>query len=405
MKKALAAVVLFSYLAMNASPSYAWCYTWYNRVVQAGRGATYAMMSVDDYLPWNSGGSAKAVGMGGAFTAVANDLGGAVEYNPAGLTYLKTLNIGTLGIAKRSNTIDAQGNKKAKWTIAPTYAGAALKIGHFALGLSRKQPESTSSYQKFKSLQSNILAPDGYRMTYNTLSDKFDTSGLNTYVVTGAIKISRLSLGTNFNIIKGDIKRTQRGRTFNSNKRFDSTETVSFDGYTVDVGALMDMGPLRLGASARNLKGAVDVVRSISWYDNVGFNGNGVVLNWASTSTKERKEQFPRTYSAGAAILLGKILTVDLDYVVTDGRDANKALGRLGAELAVIPGFLFARGGVRSDFKNLVQDQNQKTMEYFVGAGLKLAMLTVDASASLIQAKAGADGGDMTGSVGATLKF
>jgi len=401
MKKVLAAVVLTSYLALNASPSYAWCYTWYNRVVQ--RGPTYAMMSVDDYLPWNSGGSAKAIGMGGAFTAVANDLGGAVEYNPAGLTYLDTLTIGTLGIAKRSNTIDAQGNKKAKWTISPTYAGAALKIGNFALGLSRKQPQSRSSYQKFSQVQYNIQAPDGWQMYYNSLSDRFDTSGLDTYVVTGAVKMKRLSLGANFNIIKGDIVRTQRGRyTWNNitYNQFDSKETVNFNGYTVDVGALMDMGPLRLGASAKNLKGAVDVKRYISWVDNYTPS-----LNWQSASTKERKEEFPRTYSAGAAILLGKVLTVDLDYVVTDGRDTNKELGRLGAELAVIPGFLFARGGVRSDFKNLVQNQNQKTMEYFVGAGLKLAMLTVDASASLVQAKAGADGGDMTGSVGATLKF
>lgn len=398
MKKVLAAVVLTSYLALNASPSFAWCYTWYNRTVQ--RGPTYAMMSVDDYLPWNSGGSARAVGMAGAYTAVANDVGGAVEYNPAGLTYLDTLTFSALGIAKRSTSINAQGAKKSKWSIAPSYAGAALKIGRFALALSRKQPESVSSYQKFSSIQSNILAPDGWRMSYNRLSDKFDTSKLNTYVVTGAIKLSRLSLGANFNIIKGDIVRTQRGRVTNSSLRFDSSETVNFNGYTVDAGALMDMGPLRLGASARNLKGAVDVKRYISWNDN--FTPG---LNWASASTKERKEEFPRTYSAGAAIILGKILTVDLDYVVTDGRDTNKELGRLGAELAVIPGFLFARGGVRSDFKNLVQDQNQKTMEYFVGAGLKLAVLTVDASASLIQAKAGADGGDMTGSVGATLKF
>ena len=341
--------------------------------------------------------------MGGAFTAVANDLGGAVEYNPAGLTYLDTLTIGTLGIAKRSNTIDAQGNKKAKWTISPTYAGAALKIGNFALGLSRKQPQSRSSYQKFSQVQYNIQAPDGWQMYYNSLSDRFDTSGLDTYVVTGAVKMKRLSLGANFNIIKGDIVRTQRGRyTWNNitYNQFDSKETVNFNGYTVDVGALMDMGPLRLGASAKNLKGAVDVKRYISWNDNFSPG-----LNWSSASTTERKEQFPRTYSAGAAILLGKVLTVDLDYVVTDGRDTNKELGRLGAELAVIPGFLFARGGVRSDFKNLVQNQNQKTMEYFVGGGLKLAMLTVDASASLIQAKAGADGGDMTGSVGATLKF
>ena len=390
------------------SPSFAWCNTWYNRI--ATPRATIPMLNIDPYLPWNSGGSAKAMGMGGAFTAVANDLGGAVEYNPAGLSYLNTFTVGALAIARRTNSINGTSGKKSNWDIVPTYAGAALKVGRFALALSRKQPETTALYQKFSSIQSNITAPDGYAMSYDTLSDMFDTSGLDTYVLTGAIKISRLSLGANYNMIKGNIQRTQRGRittspSTSSNNRFDSGETINFKGYTVDFGALLDMGPLRLGASAKNMLGSVDVYRDIWWIDNFGYGPLPSGLNWASKSSTEEKKGFARSYTGGAAIILGKVLTVDLDYVRTELWDYDKAQGRFGAELAVIPGFLFARGGVKSDFKNLVDKQDQKTMEYFVGAGLKLAMLTVDASASLIQAKAGASGSDMTGSVGAMMKF
>lgn len=411
MKKVLMAVVLLCGLSvLMESPSFAWCYTWYNRVVNPR--ATIPMMNIDPYLPWQSGGSARAMGMGGAYTAVANDVGGAVEYNPAGLTYLDTFTVGALAIARRTTSLNGTSGKKSNWDIIPTYAGAALKIGRVALAISRKQPEGSSSYQKFSSLQYGIYAPDGYTMYYNTLSDKFDTSGLETYAVTGAIKLSRLSLGSNVNIIKGQIKRTQRGRiTYGSwtpatNSRFDSNETIHFKGYTLDVGALMDMGPLRLGASAKNVLGSVDVWRDMSWNDNFGYGGYWTTgLNWASRSTTEEKKGFARSFAGGAAIILGKVLTVDLDYVRTELWDYNKAQGRFGAELAVIPGFLFARGGVKSDFKNLVDNQDQKTMEYFVGGGLKLAMLTVDASASLIQAKSGASGDDMTGSVGATLKF
>ncbi|MDP2865537.1 MAG: hypothetical protein Q8O90_04775, partial [Elusimicrobiota bacterium] len=78
---------------------------------------------------------------------------------------------------------------------------------------------------------------------------------------------------------------------------------------------------------------------------------------------------------------------------------------RLGAELAVIPGFLFARGGLKTDLKNKIEGLDNKTNEYFVGAGLKMLMLTVDASASLAQAKAGSAGDNMSGGVSATLKF
>ena len=37
------------------------------------------LVNIDDFLPWNSGGSAKAMGMSGAFTAVADELAGRRE--------------------------------------------------------------------------------------------------------------------------------------------------------------------------------------------------------------------------------------------------------------------------------------------------------------------------------------
>lgn len=352
------------------------------------------------------------MGMGGAFTAVANDLGGAVEYNPAGLSYLGHVNIAALASATRETTIKSDGGKANKWTVTPTYAGAALRIGPLAVALSRKQPQAVSTYQTFSKVRSKITAPDGYPMSYDTLSDNLDTKDLNTYALTAAIKLGRLSLGANYNSIRGDIARTQAGRISSqqaswytgSNNRFDTTEKVNFDGYTMDAGVLMDMGILRLGAAAKNFKGSVDITRDATWQDNFAV-GAGNTWNWISPTRKKTMTKFAPTYSAGAALLLGKIVTVDMDYVTVSLQDTKKAQGRLGAELAVIPGFLFARGGVVSDFKNLVQNQDQKMREYFVGAGLKLLVLNVDASASLKQAQAGSSGDNMSGAVSATLKF
>lgn len=407
MKKAMLAGLVGFFLA--AGPASAYNFVWTNPF-PAGRALVSNKMSIDAYLPWSSGGSAKAMGMAGAFTAVANDLGGAVEFNPAGLTQLNHVTISALAIARRSTGLNASGKKTSKWDIVPTQAGAALRVGPLAFAVSRKQPENVSTFKNYgKKVQRNLYAPDGWRMGYTTFSDTLDTSGLKTIVFTGAIKLSRLSLGANYNSIKGDIVRQQRGRdatraTATSNSYFNAKETVNFDGYTMDAGALMNMGPLRLGASAKNFKGSVDVKRDISWQDNFDV-GAGNTWNWVSPSSKEAITKFAPTYTAGAALVFGKILTLDFDYVQVKLQDNDKVRGNLGAELAVIPGFLFARGGVKTDFKNKIDGQDNKSNEYFVGAGLKMLMLTVDASASLKQAKAGSAGDNMSGGVSATLKF
>ncbi|MBU2574223.1 MAG: hypothetical protein KKH28_09125 [Elusimicrobia bacterium] len=412
MRKVLTTLALLGGLALTASPIFAWEYV-YTGPLHTGAALTKININIDDYLPLTSGGSARAMGMGGAYTAIANDLG-AAEYNPAGLAQIDHINFAALAIANRSAKIGDTGEKSSKWEIIPTNVGFAMKAGPLAVGLSRKIPQSRNTYQKFSKTRRNILAPDGWRMSYDSLSDKYDTGDLNTYVLTAAIKVGRLSLGANYNSINGDIKREFSGRVSNPQKKwwwysanmndqFQATNTVGLKGYTMDFGALMDMGILRLGATAKNFKGSVDVTQKYHWKDNFDM-GSGFFV-YDPVLKKETLTKFAPTYTAGVALVLGKIFTVDLDYITMDLQDSKKALGRLGAELAVIPGFLFARGGVNSDFKNIVQGQDQKSMAYFVGAGLKMLVLTVDASASLEQAKEGSDGGNMTGAISAALKF
>ncbi len=410
MKKAILAIVCS--ISMAASASAGWNYVW-GGSAHPGSLVTESKINIDGYLPWSSGGSAKAMGMGGAFTAVANDLGGAVEYNPAGLTQLGHINISGLAVGRRNTNINASGKKTSKWNFVPTQVGAALHVGPLAVALSRKQPEGTSTYKKFSRVQyGKIRAPDYFPMNYDTFSDKLDTKDLKTMVLTGAIQIGKLSLGANYNSIKGDVVRTQRGRISTqqalwytgSNNRFDATEKVNFDGYTMDAGLLFDMGALRLGASAKNFKGSVDLKRNIVWQDNFAV-GAGNTWNWISPTKKQTITKFAPTTTVGLALMLGKIVTVDADYSTTKLEDSKKNQARIGAELAVIPGFLFARGGLKADLKNKIDGLDNKTNEYFVGAGLKMLFVTVDASASLAQAKAGSAGDNMSGGVSATVKF
>lgn len=412
MKKAILAAGLICSVFLAADSASAWDYVW-GGSAHPGSLVTQTKLNIDGYLPWSSGGSAKAMGMGGAFTAVANDLGGAVEYNPAGLTQLGHLTVSALAIARRNTDINSTGEKTSKWNIVPTQAGAALRVGPLAVALSRKQPEGSSTYKKFSRVQyGSIRAPDGWPMQYDTFSDTLDTKDLNTMVLTGAIRIGKLSLGANYNSIKGDIVRKQRGRISSQaavwytspNNRFDATEKINFDGYTMDAGALWDMGAVRIGAAAKNFKGSVDLKRAIVWQDNFAMSGANT-WNWISPVKKETITKFAPTTTVGLAIILGKIVTVDADYTTITLEDSKKNQARIGAELAVIPGFLFARGGLKADLKNKIDGLDNKTNEYFVGAGLKMLMLTVDASASLASAKAGSAGDNMSGGVSATLKF
>ena len=417
MKKISLAAGLICGVFLAADSAFAWDYNYYGQQHGNVLGTYRVDVNIDDYLPLNSGGSAKALGMGGAFTAVADDLG-AVEYNPAGLAQINHINVAALATVSRTSKIGKMGEKTTNWTVVPSYGGAAIKVGPLALGVSRKVAESKNIYQKFNTTQNNIFAPDGWRMRYDTLSDKIDTSGLDTYVLTGALKIGRLSVGANYNAIDGEIEREFSGRVttpiqrpwwypagYNMNDQFQATNTVGLKGYTMDFGALMNMGPLRLGVAAKNAIGKVDVTQKLYWKDNFDMGGSSNWFVYSPLQTKKTLTKFAPTYVAGAALVFGKILMVDLDYITVNLEDTRKSQGRLGAELAVIPGFLFARGGVRSDFKNIVQNRDQKTMAYFVGAGMKMLVLTVDASASLEQAKAGSDGANMTGAVSAQLKF
>ncbi|MDO8805567.1 MAG: hypothetical protein Q7R35_14200 [Elusimicrobiota bacterium] len=405
-------LALAAVLPLASSPIFALDYYWDSNTPRPGALVQTMRLNVDAYLPWSSGGSAKAMGMGGAFTAIADDIGGAVEYNPAGLTRLGRADIGALVTANHNTKLNAQGRKTNEWTIAPTYAGAAFRVGRLVCALSRKQPQASSTYLKFSGVRNNLYAPDGAAMSYDTLSDTLDTKDLNTYVLTAAMSVDKLSVGANYNSIKGEVTRAERGRISSQsafwftgkNNRFDATEKVNFYGYTMDFGALLDLGTVRIGATARNFMGGVAIKRNIMWQDNFG-PASGDTWNWISPAHKETIARFAPTYTAGAAFNIGNRLAVDLDYVNVRLDDVTKALGRLGAEVGVIPGFLAVRGGLKCDFNSLIEDQNIRTNEYFLGAGLKMPALTADASVSFAQSRAGSSGGNVTGSVSAMLKF
>jgi len=412
MRKALAALALLGGISLTARPISALDYNWVGHEVHPGALVQAMHLNVDAYLPWNSGGSARAMGMAGAYTAIADGIGGAVEYNPAGMTNLDRASAGALVIFNSSSKLNSEGTKITKWTVTPASAGAAFRIGRFAFALSRRQPPGSSTYLSFFQVKTNLYAPDGTHMSYDTLSDTLDTTALNTYVLTTAIKQGRLSMGANFNIIKGDITRVERGRISSQkafwytgkNNRFDAKEKVGFNGYTADLGALLDLGDIRLGATAKNLAGNVKIKRYIAWQDNF-YKDDGDTWNWNSPTYTETMTRFAQTYPAGVAFSIKKKLTVGLDYISVKLVDTMRSLGRVGAEFEALPDLLVLRAGLKTEFNSLLEDQNIRTNEYFFGTGLKVKALTVDASVSVSQVMASSSGGAVTVAMSALLKF
>jgi hypothetical protein len=361
------------------------------------------------FMPWTSGGSAKAIGMGGAYTAVAEDLG-TIEYNPAGLGLVEHMDITALGVAVRSDEINpTTGNKDSRWNVTPTFGAAGFKVGPVAMAVSARKPYFPVFYQKYGVLHQDITAPDGWRMRYDTYSDKVDSSGLKTYSVTSALAMGPVSIGANYNWINGDVIRTVRGQDSSrlnatSSNQFNSIDRANFQGFTIDVGALYRYKILRLGASAKNLLGKVNVREDYLWRDNYDMvSGNWFVYD--PRDVKKSFAQFAPTYTLAGALVLEKWFAVDFDYSQISLTGQDKAIGRLGAELWVIPHFLAARAGFKTDFKNMTNIGDEKTREYYLGTGVNIWKLEVDASASMSQVKAGEEGNTFTGAASATLRF
>ena len=293
------------------------------------------------------GFGARALGMGGAYTAVAEDYS-AIYWNPAGLAQIRKMEF-WMGFSHlyKSNDIDFNGSKTQSSTSAtkfnsfglvfpvPTYQGSLV----FALGYQKiKDFEYSNEYQGVSDTGTAWLSFDG--VDINNPEDIYDfwgedvvKTGLTTddgsleqWSLGGAIDISQnISLGMALNYWKGtseylvEFNQYDQFSLFNPPSDFDEYQETryinsKYSSFNAKFGAMMRLGRIiRLGLG-------MDIPHTFTVTEDYGYDAslyfdNGDVSDFSDQGTFEYEVKTPFRFQAGATLKLGTILaTGSLSY-------------------------------------------------------------------------------------------
>jgi hypothetical protein len=252
--------------------------------------------------PFESIGS-RALGMGGAFVAVADDPS-AIHWNPAGLA--------TAGPV--AATIEWSqfriGNQKGTPTAGPSFRKSSFtSLGTWPIGLSYGTQEST------------MLVQSDAGPVAQTLKTRQFAATLLQSIVEGLV------VGVTFRYVRGGLaselaQSDTAGKALDHGASLDSEKTNGAFDY--DVGVMADMKRLRVGVTSRNLRSPTFV----------GAAGTSITMH--------------RQSRLGLAVLPtdGLTLATDVDLDTVDLRDGLRRMIAFGGEER-LGKRLVVRGGVR----------------------------------------------------------
>lgn len=266
----------------------------------------------------------RALGMGGAFVAVAND-SSAVFWNPAGLALA-----GPVGATIEWVHLQS-GNPRGPLTPGPARrSGSLVSLGTWPMGLSYTKLQTTAL----------VAGPSG-----STTAAVFQTTQAGVTILQSLVR--GVVLGSTLKYVRGTVRlegaqgpavedafdHADRLRTGKTTGRFD-----------YDLGLIIDMEQVRIGVTTRNL-------RSPTFPD---LAGNATVLR--------------RQSRLGVAVLPsdGLTLAMDVDLDTVDLRDGLRRMIAFGGEERLGSRFVL-RGGVRW---NLLGEKRQEVVA--VGASFAL---------------------------------
>jgi long-subunit fatty acid transport protein len=293
------------------------------------------------------GFGARALGMGGTYTAVANDYS-AIYWNPAGLSQIRKMEFWMdFSHLYKTNDIDFNGSKTESSISAtkfnsfglvfpiPTYQGSLV----FALGYQKiKDFEYSNEYQGVSDTGTAWLSFDGVDINnpdvvYDFWGENVLKTGLTTddgsleqWSMGGAIDISRnISVGMALNYWSGkseylvEFNQYDQFSLFNPPADFEEYQETRFinskyTSFNAKFGAMMRLGRIiRLGLG-------MDIPHTFTVTEDYGYDAslyfdNGDVSDFSDQASFKYEVKTPFRFQAGATLKLGTLLaTGSLSY-------------------------------------------------------------------------------------------
>ncbi len=280
------------------------------------------------FIGTTSGVGGRALSMGGAYSAVADDYS-ATLWNPAGLTQLRRMELfvslsnfkysndaSYLGLSKTDNTTKTKFNSIGFAFPIPTYRGSMV----LAVGYNRVR-----EFDGGFSIESFFDA--GTDTAHHRKYTEVESGGMTNWVLSGATEVTHnLSVGAALNIWRGKDDYNWI-REFDSNLNiyyydFDNNQNIVTDYRAVNfkLGALYKLG--FLGRVAASIETPINFDASEKWreeteyFDNYNPEYADSVFYDADEATWDYSIKFPFTFKVGAALTLlpNIVVTGDVEY-------------------------------------------------------------------------------------------
>lgn len=343
-----------------------------------------ALLVLSASFAWAAGlgYGARAIGMGGAYTAVADD-GTAPYWNPAGISQLKILTFtpgfGIYGQYEKNFDFNSMANANS---FPPPVPDSQIGLPIY-LGLSTRY----AALNAFIDFNINSVDKDTYTKLY--------ADGMGYGTLTGAATFDQLSIGVN---VKKAYGKTVQYQMIKVNTDLDYLQAnpdellklrdpknntsieADGDGLAVDIGALYTVNEdFKVGFTTRNLYSSVNWTGKTHGYtldeDKFTDPENPTVEFKDSSQPYSATSSLPRTYAFGASYKPYKsgLLAADVEIISADDADLSQTRLHVGFEQTALWNIFALRLGAFTE-------KNQP-VGLTAGLGLKLGPLGLDLAA------------------------
>ncbi len=340
----------------------------------------------------------RASGMGGAYTAVSDDVSG-LYYNPAGVVYSTGRNLsGSVNAyanwyKKYDMVIGANSWERRSTTLLPNFFGVVQPVGNLRVGLSYAVPDAIieDQDQTFYNVPSSIpgVLATTYRINFNN-DDRTYNFGPSV-----AMEISKnMAIGLTLYLHYRDTQSILNQLIFLANGNTELTNQyyeLHERGYRPVLGFIWSpKDQLSVGLSVSKTFLTNEDVTTQSIFKGTTFPADRIDLTDTSTNTKKK---YPLQARAGVAYFPSSRLLISADLIynekVTDATFGNRVAlvnGAVGAEYYLDKNWAM-RAGYFTDLSNTpnlsVLLQNQQEQVNLNGISLSISNFTRNTSITL----------------------